>query len=64
MKERGVVMLSHSLLIGIILYAVLVGVMGVDTKIAENRSIMISGLIVVYMILFGHDLPYANPTSE
>jgi len=56
--ERGLIMLLHSIIIGLILYIIMVFVFKQNDKIAENRSILISAIILIYMILFGHDLPY------
>ncbi len=49
-------MLLHSLLIGIFIYVFMI-YLGQSQIIAENRSILLSALILVYMILFGHGLP-------
>jgi hypothetical protein len=57
MPERGVVMLGHSLIIGIIIYAVLVFMMKTQKDVAENRSVFIAGLAMAYMVAFGHDAP-------
>jgi TRAP-type C4-dicarboxylate transport system permease small subunit len=54
--ERGLIMLLHSLLIGIFLYVFMI-YLGQPPIMAENRSIVISALILIYMILFGHGLP-------
>jgi hypothetical protein len=55
--ERGLVMLLHSVIIGIILYLAMVFGLGQAQPIAENRSILLSCGILIYMILFGHGLP-------
>ncbi len=54
--ERGLIMLLHSLLIGIFIYVFMI-YLGQSQIMAENRSILISALILAYMILFGHGLP-------
>lgn len=54
--ERGLIMLLHSLLIGILIYGFMI-YLGQPQIMAENRSILISALLLVYMILFGHGLP-------
>jgi hypothetical protein len=54
--ERGLIMLVHSVFIGIFIYVVMI-YLGQSQIIAENRSILISALILAYMILFGHGLP-------
>jgi hypothetical protein len=55
--ERGLIMILHSLIIGVILYIFMVFVLGQKSIIAENRSIIISAVILIYMVLFGHGLP-------
>jgi len=56
--ERGATMLLHAIIIGVILYFTMVYVLGQDKSIAENRSILLSCCILIYMILFGHGLPF------
>jgi hypothetical protein len=55
--ERGLMMVFHSAIIGILLYAAMVFGLGQPANVAENRSILISAGILIYMILFGHGLP-------
>lgn len=55
--ERGLLMLLHSIIIGLILYIVMVFVFKQNNKVAENRSILIAAFILIYMIIFGHDIP-------
>lgn len=55
--ERGLMMLLHAILIGIVLYALMVFVLGQRPHIAENRSILIASIVLIYMIVFGHGLP-------
>lgn len=50
-------MLLHSILIGVLLYLFMVFVLGQKQVVAENRSIIIGALALIYMILFGHGLP-------
>lgn len=57
MAERGIVMAGHSLLIGMIIYVVLVFMVKTDKDIAENRSVLIAGLVMAYMVAFGHGAP-------
>ena len=57
MGERGVMMAFHGLIIAIILYVIMVFLLKQQPIVAENRSIVIGALIVIYMILFGHGLP-------
>jgi|UniRef100_A0A6C0DVU0 hypothetical protein len=55
--ERGLSMLLHSVVIGIILYVVMIFGLGQKSNVAENRSILIASFVLIYMILFGHGLP-------
>ena len=55
--EHGRKMAMHSFIIGIILYGLMVVVMRQDPRVAENRSILIAALVLIYMIVFGHRLP-------
>ena len=52
-------MFMHALIIGILLYVFMFFILGQRQIVAENRSILLAALILVYMILFGHGLPGA-----
>ena len=55
--ENGRMMLLHSVIIGILLYLFMTFILGQRQIVAENRSILLAALALVYMILFGHGLP-------
>ena len=55
--ENGRMMLLHSLIIGVLLYLFMFFILGQRQIVAENRSILLAALILIYMILFGHGLP-------
>jgi len=55
--ENGLTMLLHSVVIGVILYILMVFILGQNTIVAQNRSILIAAVVLIYMILFGHGLP-------
>jgi hypothetical protein len=55
--ESGLMMLLHSVIIGIVLYFVMTLVLKQSQVVAENRSILLAALVLVYMIVFGHGLP-------
>ena len=57
--EKGRTMLLHATIIGVVLYGAML-MMGQNKNIAENRSIIIAAMILIYMILFGHKLPKFN----
>lgn len=55
--ENGLMMLMHSVIIGVLLYLFMIYILGQKQIVAENRSVLLAALILVYMILFGHGLP-------
>ena len=55
--ESGRMMLVHSLIIGVVLYLVMIFGLKQPQVVAENRSILISAIVLIYMIVFGHGLP-------
>lgn len=55
--ESGLMMLMHSVIIGILLYLIMTFILGQKQVVAENRSILLAAMILIYMILFGHGLP-------
>jgi len=55
--ERGLMMLFHSAIIGVILYLIMVFLLKQRPIVAENRSLLIAALVLIYMIVFGHGLP-------
>ena len=55
--ETGRMMLLHAIVIGIIFYVFMKFVLGQRQIVAENRSILIAALVLIYMVLFGHGLP-------
>ncbi len=50
-------MLFHGIVIALALYLVMVFLLKQNCAVAENRSILMGAVIVIYMILFGHGLP-------
>jgi hypothetical protein len=62
MAERGLVMTFHSLIIGIVVYAICM-YMDIKQETSENRSIAIASAALLYMILFGHKMPYETNNS-
>lgn len=55
--ERGLMMIVHSILLGVLLYIIMVYALGQRAIVAENRSILIASGVLIYMIMFGHGLP-------
>jgi len=57
MIERGLTMVVHSVIIGVVLYAIMTLLLKQSPAVAENRSICIAAAVLIYMIVFGHGLP-------
>jgi hypothetical protein len=55
--ERGLEMLLHSIIIGVLLYLFMFYLLKQNQSVAENRSIVIAAIILIYMIAFGHGMP-------
>jgi hypothetical protein len=55
--ESGFVMLAHALLIILVLYLIMCCVLGQNSRVAEDRSVLLGGLALVYMVLYGHGMP-------
>lgn len=49
--------LSHSVLLGLLSYFIMVFVLKQSYEVAQDRSMLLSALALAYMILFGHSLP-------
>jgi hypothetical protein len=56
-QERGLEMVAHAAIIGVILYFIMTVMLKQPQRIAEDRSVAIAGVILVYMVVFGHGLP-------
>jgi hypothetical protein len=50
-------MVFHSIVIGVVLYLIMIFGLGQAQNVAENRSILLSSVILIYMIIFGHGMP-------
>ena len=55
--ESGFTMFIHSANITVILYVIMKFLLKQSDMVAEDRSILIGALTLVYMIMFGHSLP-------
>lgn len=55
--ERGILIIFYSIHIQFILYLIMRYVLKQNPMVAEDRSVLIAGIALVYMILFGHKLP-------
>jgi hypothetical protein len=55
--SHGLEHLLHASIFGIVLYLIMVFILGQKSETAESRSILISSLVLVYMVMYGHGLP-------
>lgn len=55
--ERGLMMAVHSIIIGVLAFLVMRYGLGQSVMKAENRSVALTGFVLLYMVLFGHGLP-------
>ena len=55
--ERGLMMLFHSVIIGLLLFVFMRFVLGQSVSVAEDRSVLLGAIVLIYMMLFGHRLP-------
>jgi hypothetical protein len=55
--ESGLTMLMHSAIIGIVLYFIMVAVFKQSQIVAQNRSLVLAAISLIYMIAFGHGMP-------
>ena len=55
--EQHWMMLLHSIIIGIVVCLFMIFGLGLQNEVAERRSILLTSLVLIYMILFGHGLP-------
>jgi hypothetical protein len=57
MQESGFTMFIHSAFIAALLYVIMRFVLGQRAVVAEDRSVLLGALALVYMVLFGHGAP-------
>jgi len=55
--ESGFMMFVHSAIIAAVLYVIMKFGLKQPEMMAQDRSILIGALALVYMILFGHGMP-------
>jgi CBS domain containing-hemolysin-like protein len=55
--ESHWMMLLHAVIIGLILYLIMLFGLKQPAEVAENRSLLIAAVTLIYMLLFGHGLP-------
>ena len=57
--ERGLVMLLHSVILGLLFFVLMRFALGQSVAVAEDRSVLLGAVVLIYMVLFGHRLPGA-----
>jgi hypothetical protein len=57
--ERGLTMLLHAAVVGCVAYLLMAYGLKQNAAVAEDRSILLAALVLVYMVLFGHGMPGA-----
>ena len=62
LKELEHVM--HSAVIGVVLYFVMIYALGQSQSMAMSRSVLLSALALVYMVMYGHSFPPGNINSS
>jgi len=61
--ESGTTMLFHALMLMLLSFVIMRYVLGQSSRVAEDRSVLLGGIVLVYMVLFGHGMPgRVNPT--
>jgi len=55
--EGGFIMVGHMLIIILVLYLLMRFVLGQSQRVAEDRSVFLGGIALVYMVLYGHGMP-------
>ena len=57
--ENSLVHFSHAVIISVVLYIVMLYGLKQTQEVAQDRSVLIGALILVYMVLYGHGYPSA-----
>jgi len=55
--DSGTTMVFHALLLMLLSYGLMRYVLGQSSAVAEDRSVLLGGVALVYMVLFGHGMP-------
>lgn len=57
MADNGTAMVLHCILITAVLYFIMTNVLKQSNVVAMDRSVVIGAVILIYMILYGHNFP-------
>lgn len=51
------VMLLHTILFAIVSFLIMFFILGQSYTVAMNRTLILSSIVLIYMVLFGHGTP-------
>jgi phosphate starvation-inducible membrane PsiE len=60
MEENALMMFIHSVFIALILFVLIFYVLQTNYEVALTWSVLIGAISLVYMVIFGHNLPSTN----
>ena len=55
--ESGMTMMFHSAVIGLLAFLIMKFGMKQAQRVAEDRSVLLFSMVLMYMVLFGHGMP-------
>jgi hypothetical protein len=59
--ERGINMVMHAAIFTAIAYFVMLNYFKQSPEMAEDRSILLGSILLIYMLIYGHQMPsYAS----
>ena len=58
MNEAPHMMVIHGALVGIVAYIAMVYILKQPSSVAEYRSVLLAAISIIYMVIFGHKLPF------
>tara|TARA_B110000027_G_C16009024_1_gene251087 strand:- start:312 stop:488 length:177 start_codon:yes stop_codon:yes gene_type:complete len=58
MNEAPHMMVIHGALAGIVAYIAMVYILKQPSSVAEYRSVLLAAISIIYMVIFGHKLPF------
>ncbi len=62
--ERGLVMVVHAVIIGLVAYGLMIYALNQGATMAENRSVLLGALALAYMVVFGHKAPTMSALKQ
>ena len=55
--NSGITMFIYALILTIILYIIMKYMLNQSNPVAQDRSILIGAIVLIYLILFGYSMP-------